>query len=31
MRWDLRPHDWHLIWPELVDMTGAPEIAEAVV
>lgn len=18
-RFDLRPHDWHLIWPELID------------
>ena len=24
-RRDLRPDDWHLIWPELVDSDGAPE------
>lgn len=23
-RWDLRPDDWHRIWPELVDAEGAP-------
>lgn len=23
-RWDLRPHDWHRIWPDLVGMQGAP-------
>lgn len=23
-RWDLRPDDWHLIWPELVGTPGAP-------
>ncbi|MEO8153586.1 MAG: YdaS family helix-turn-helix protein [Rhizobacter sp.] len=23
-RWDLRPHDWHLIWPELIGTVGAP-------
>lgn len=23
-RWDLRPADWHLIWPELVGTEGAP-------
>ena len=28
-RWDLRPADWHLIWPELIGMAGAPELAEA--
>lgn len=22
-RWDLRPDDWHRIWPELRDDTGA--------
>lgn len=22
--WDLRPHDWFLIWPELVGTNGAP-------
>ncbi|WP_072243011.1 transcriptional regulator [Thiomonas bhubaneswarensis] len=26
MRWDLRPDDWHLIWPELIDTAGAPAI-----
>jgi DNA-binding transcriptional regulator YdaS (Cro superfamily) len=25
-RWDLRPNDWHLIWPELVGTEGAPPI-----
>lgn len=24
MRWDLRPDDWHLIWPELVGRKGSP-------
>lgn len=29
-RWDLRPDDWHLIWPELKKVKGAPAIkAEA--
>lgn len=23
-RWDLRPEDWHLIWPELIGAEGAP-------
>jgi hypothetical protein len=23
-RWDLRPDDWHLIWPELIGTKGAP-------
>ena len=26
-RWDLRPNDWHLIWPELIGAAGAPLIA----
>jgi len=26
-RWDLRPDDWHLIWPELVGTDGAPAVA----
>lgn len=26
-RWDLRPGDWHLIWPELIAADGAPEVA----
>ena len=25
-RWDLRPHDWHLIWPELIGAEGAPGV-----
>ena len=25
-RWDLRPDDWHLIWPELVGTDGAPAV-----
>ena len=24
MRWDLRPDDWHRIWPELIGQPGAP-------
>lgn len=28
-RWDLRPRDWHLIWPELVGTEGAPPIPTA--
>ena len=28
MRWDLRPADWHLIWPELVGTAGAPDVPE---
>ena len=27
MRWDLRPDDWHRIWPELIGQAGAPEVA----
>jgi DNA-binding transcriptional regulator YdaS (Cro superfamily) len=23
-RWDLRPTDWHRIWPELIGTDGAP-------
>lgn len=26
MRWDLRPKDWHRIWPELIGADGAPTI-----
>lgn len=26
MRWDLRPEDWHLIWPELMTRKGAPKV-----
>lgn len=25
-RWDLRPNDWHLIWPELIQLAGAPAV-----
>jgi DNA-binding transcriptional regulator YdaS (Cro superfamily) len=25
-RWDLRPADWHLIWPELIGAEGSPAI-----
>lgn len=25
-RWDLRPDDWHRIWPELVGAEGAPAV-----
>lgn len=28
MRWDLRPHDWHRIWPELIGIEGAPAIPQ---
>jgi hypothetical protein len=28
-RWDLRPHDWHKHWPELVGTPGAPRIPGA--
>lgn len=28
-RWDLRPHDWNRIWPELVGMDGAPAVEAA--
>ena len=26
MRWNLRPDDWHLIWPELIGADGAPAV-----
>jgi DNA-binding transcriptional regulator YdaS (Cro superfamily) len=29
-RWDLRPTDWHLIWPELIGSAGAPKPPKAV-
>lgn len=29
-RWDLRPADWHLIWPELIGAEGAPVPSEPV-
>ena len=28
-RWDLRPTDWHLIWPELIGAEGAPPVPAA--
>lgn len=28
MRWDLRPNDWHLIWPELIGTAGAPPVPD---
>lgn len=30
VRWDMRPADWHLIWPELVAREGAPRIVSEV-
>lgn len=27
MRWDLRPEDWHRIWPELIGAERAPQVA----
>lgn len=27
-RFDLRPHDWFLIWPELIGAVGAPAVAQ---
>lgn len=27
-RWDLRPNDWHRIWPELIGAEGAPAVPE---
>lgn len=29
MRWDLRPDDWHLIWPELKKRKDAPKVEAA--
>lgn len=29
MRWDLRPDDWHRIWPELAERADAPKVAAA--
>ncbi|MFC5498150.1 transcriptional regulator [Caenimonas terrae] len=26
MRWELRPDDWHAIWPELIGAKGAPDV-----
>lgn len=28
-RWDLRPDDWHRIWPELIGAEGAPDVPAA--
>jgi DNA-binding transcriptional regulator YdaS (Cro superfamily) len=28
MRWDLRPDDWHRIWPELIGQPGSPAVPE---
>lgn len=28
-RWDLRPTDWHRIWPELIGSDGAPQVPAA--
>jgi DNA-binding transcriptional regulator YdaS (Cro superfamily) len=28
MRWDLRPNDWHRIWPELIGREDAPHPAD---
>lgn len=28
-RWNLRPTDWHLIWPELIGIEGAPAVPVA--
>ena len=25
-RWDMRPNDWHRIWPELIGAEGAPAV-----
>ena len=27
-RWDLRPVDWHRIWPELIGADGAPDAGQ---
>lgn len=29
MRWDLRPHDWWRIWPELRQRSDAPPVPSA--
>lgn len=28
-RWELRPDDWHRIWPELIGTDGAPFVEAA--
>lgn len=30
-RWDLRPDDWHEIWPELIGKSGAPAVQQKAV
>jgi|GEM_PF-2316698 len=30
-RWELRPEDWHLIWPELIGAAGAPTVLKVAV
>ncbi|ADG20367.1 hypothetical protein BC1002_6526 [Paraburkholderia atlantica] len=25
-RWDLKPHNWHKLWPELVGAPGSPPV-----
>lgn len=27
-RWELVPHAWHRIWPELIGAPGAPDVPE---
>ncbi|WP_082568911.1 YdaS family helix-turn-helix protein [Rhizobacter sp. Root1221] len=27
-RWDMRPADWHRVWPELVAAPGAPPVPQ---
>ena len=27
-RWDLRPDDWHRIWPELIGAEAAPHVPQ---
>lgn len=29
-RWDVRPKDWHLHWPELIGIDGAPQEPDAI-
>ena len=29
-RWELRPDDWHRIWPELIGTEGAPAVPATV-
>jgi len=30
-RWDLRPRDWYLIWPEQIGSRGAPAVPDEAV